>query len=374
MNENRADAVGGRGSQTQKWGVTLGVNIGETMAILQNTDLRILVVDDQESVRSHLSHELLRMGVEQVLEAASAEEALAAFEQHQPDLVLLDILMPGNNGYWIAERIRDLEDGRWTPIIFLTGMDRDEDLWEGIRAGGDDYLVKPVRATVLAAKIRAMQRLLTMQRRLVTVTEELYEANRELNSLIERDALTGLVNRRGFDRVLHEQIRLARRESKPLTLMMCDIDFFKQYNDNLGHPEGDKCLQAVANMLARTCQRPGDLACRLGGEEFALILPNTPRSGAMMFARALTELLASGKLPHPASPVSPYVTVSGGITTCVPDESTTSMGMVTRADEALYAAKALGRNHFFSYELQVTAKDHLAHSADRARLHTPPIV
>ena len=265
MNENRADAVGGRGSQTQKWGVTLGVNTGQTMAILQNTDLRILVVDDQESVRSHLSRELLRMGVEQVLEAASAEEALAAFEQHQPDLVLLDILMPGNNGYWIAERIRDVEDGRWTPIIFLTGMDRDEDLWEGIRAGGDDYLVKPVRATVLAAKIRAMQRLLTMQRRLVTVTEELYEANRQLNSLIERDALTGLVNRRGFDRVLHEQIRLARRESKPLTLMMCDIDFFKQYNDSLGHPEGDKCLKAVAKMLARTCQRPGDLACRVGG-------------------------------------------------------------------------------------------------------------
>ena len=173
------------------------------MAILQNTDLRILVVDDQDSVRSHLSQELLRMGVKQVLEAASAEEALAVFEQHQPDLVLLDILMPGKNGYWIAERIRDLEDGRWTPIIFLTGMGRDEDLWEGIRAGGDDYLVKPVRATVLAAKIRAMQRLLTMQRRLVTVTEELYEANRELNSLIERDALTGLVNRRGFDRVLH---------------------------------------------------------------------------------------------------------------------------------------------------------------------------
>lgn len=127
------------------------------MAILQNTDLRILVVDDQDSVRSHLSQELLRMGVKQVLEAASAEEALAVFEQHQPDLVLLDILMPGKNGYWIAERIRDLDDGRWTPIIFLTGMGRDEDLWEGIRAGGDDYLVKPVRATVLAAKIRAMQ-------------------------------------------------------------------------------------------------------------------------------------------------------------------------------------------------------------------------
>lgn len=333
---------------------------GQAIAILQNTDLRILVVDDQDSVRGHLAQELLRMGVEQVVEAASADEALAAFGQHRPDLVLLDILMPGKNGYWIAQRIRDLDDGRWTPIIFLTGMDRDEDLWEGIRTGGDDYLTKPVRPTVLAAKIRAMQRLLTMERRLVAVTEELYEANRRLNSLIERDALTGLVNRRGFDRVLHEQIRLARRERTPLTLMMCDIDFFKQYNDALGHPEGDRCLQTVAAMLAKICQRPGDLACRVGGEEFALILPNTPRSGAMMFARALTEVLASGKLTHPASSASPYVTVSGGITTCVPDESTTYMGMVTRADEALYAAKALGRNHFFSYELQVTAKDHLA--------------
>lgn len=330
------------------------------MTILQNTDLRILVVDDQDSVRQHLCQELLRMGAEQVIEAASADEALAAFGHHRPDLVLLDIMMPGHNGYWIAERIRDLDDGRWTPIIFLTGMDRDEDLWEGIRAGGDDYLVKPVRATVLAAKIRAMQRLLTMQRRLVTVTEELYEANRQLNSLIERDALTGLVNRRGFDRVLHEQIRMARREGKPLTLMTCDIDFFKQYNDALGHPEGDKCLQTVARLLASICQRPGDVACRVGGEEFGLILPNTPRSGAMMFARALTEVLAGRKLVHPASSVSEFVTVSGGISTCVPDEATTYLGVITRADEALYAAKALGRNHFFSYELQVTAKEHLA--------------
>lgn len=135
---------------------------------------------------------------------------------------------------------------------------------------------------------------------------------------------------------------------------------FKQYNDALGHPEGDKCLQTVARLLASICQRPGDVACRVGGEEFGLILPNTPRSGAMMFARALTEVLAGRKLVHPASSVSEFVTVSGGISTCVPDEATTYLGVITRADEALYAAKALGRNHFFSYELQVTAKEHLA--------------
>ena len=329
------------------------------MAILQNTDLSILVVDDQESVRLLLAQELLRMGVREVVQAASAVDALEMFAAHKPDIVLLDIQMPGHSGHWIAEQIRNIDGGHWTPIIFLTGLDSDEDLWEGIRVGGDDYLIKPVRGTVLAAKLRAMQRLLNMQRRLVAVSEELYEANRRLNSLIERDALTGLINRRGFDRILHEQILLARRHSLPLTLMICDIDFFKQYNDALGHPQGDQCLQNVAKVLASVCQRPTDTACRVGGEEFALVLPNTPRSGAMRFARALTEVLSSRGIAHPASTVSALVTVSGGITTCVPDEQTSNLGMVTRADEALYAAKAQGRNNFFSYELQVTAKEHL---------------
>ncbi|MCZ8091961.1 MAG: diguanylate cyclase [Acidovorax sp.] len=330
------------------------------MAILQNTDLRILIVDDQDSVRLVLAEQLIKMGVREVVQARSAIEAIEMFAAHKPDIVLLDIQMPGHSGHWIAEQIRNMDGGHWTPIIFLTGLDSDEDLWEGIRVGGDDYLIKPVRSTVLAAKLRAMQRLLTMQRRLVSVTEELYEANKRLNSLIERDALTGLINRPGFDRILHEQILLARRHRLPLTLMICDIDFFKQYNDTLGHPEGDLCLQTVSKVLGSVCQRPTDTACRVGGEEFALVLPNTPRSGAMMFARALTEVLASRGIVHPASSVSGVVTVSGGITTCVPDEQTSNLGMVTRADEALYAAKAQGRNNFFSYELQLTAKEHLA--------------
>eukprot|EP01034_Spumella_vulgaris_P039382 gene39382-48671_t len=236
------------------------------MAILQNTDLRILIVDDQDSVRLVLAEQLIKMGVREVVQARSAIEAIEMFAAHKPDIVLLDIQMPGHSGHWIAEQIRNMDGGHWTPIIFLTGLDSDEDLWEGIRVGGDDYLIKPVRSTVLAAKLRAMQRLLTMQRRLVSVTEELYEANKRLNSLIERDALTGLINRRGFDRILHEQILLARRH----------------------------------------------------------------------------QVLASRGIVHPASSVSGVVTVSGGITTCVPDEQTSNLGMVTRADEALYAAKAQG--------------------------------
>lgn len=330
------------------------------MATLHNSELKILVVDDQESVRKYLLQELHHIGITELLSASTAEDAIRQFSQHKPDLVLLDIQMPGKNGYWIAEQIRNAEGGNWTPIIFLTALDRDEDLWEGIRVGGDDYLIKPVRTTVLAAKIRAMQRLLSMQRRLTSVTEDLYKANLMLNSLVERDGLTGLINRRGFDRLLYEQISHARREGLPLTLMICDIDYFKQYNDSLGHPEGDECLRKVAAVLSSVCRRPTDSACRIGGEEFALLMPNTPRSGAMTFARALTEVLASQRLLHPASSVSDCITLSAGITTCVPDKTTTVLGMITRADEALYAAKAKGRNHFFSYELQMTAKEQVA--------------
>lgn len=329
------------------------------MPLSYGSPFTVLVVDDQEAIRLALALELKQVGVQTVWQAGSAEEALEVFAAKRPDLVLLDIRMPGHDGYWTAQKIRDSEPGNWTPIIFLSGMDRDEDLWRGIEAGGDDYLIKPVTSTVLAAKLRAMQRLLGMQRRLVAVTEELNQANQKLNELVERDPLTGLVNRRGLDRLLYTEIRQARRDNKPLTLMLCDIDHFKLYNDSLGHVEGDLCLQKISAMLSTICKRPSDVAARYGGEEFALILPDTPKSGAMTFARACAKMLHSLKLAHPGSPTEPWVTISGGITTCLPDDATSPEGMLMRADEALYAAKAQGRNRFFSFEFQMDTLEHL---------------
>lgn len=329
------------------------------MPLSYGSPFTVLVVDDQEAIRLALGLELKQVGVKTVWQAGSAEEALEVFKAKRPDLVLLDIRMPGHDGYWTAQKIRDSEPGSWTPIIFLSGMDRDEDLWRGIEAGGDDYLVKPVTSTVLAAKLRAMQRLLGMQRRLVAVTEELNFANQKLNELVERDPLTGLVNRRGLDRLLYTEIRQARRDKKPLTLMLCDIDHFKRYNDSLGHVEGDLCLKKIATMLSTICKRPSDVAARYGGEEFALILPDTPKSGAMTFARACAKIMGSLKLPHPDSPTAPWVTISGGITTCLPDDATSPEGMLMRADEALYAAKAQGRNRFFSFEFQMDTVEQL---------------
>ncbi|WOI48049.1 diguanylate cyclase [Acidovorax sp. BLS4] len=320
----------------------------------------VLVVEDQASLRAVLVAELRNAGVVDVLEAASGDKALDLFQLHRPDLVLLDIrLSDHNDGYWVAQQMREAEPGGWTPIIFLSGLDGDLDVWRGIESGGDDYLVKPVKPIVLVAKLRAMRRLLDMRRRLVSLSQELHLANQRLNEMVEVDALTGLVNRRGLDRILHNEIAAARREGEPLTLMLCDLDHFKRYNDSAGHLQGDACLKDVSRLLRDVCTRPRDVAARYGGEEFALILPGTPRSGAMTFARALGKLLSVRALPHPNSPLGPTLTLSGGITTCVPDEGTSAEAMLMRADQALYAAKAQGRARFFSFEMQMDTVEQL---------------
>lgn len=322
---------------------------------------KVLVVEDQKSVRAVLMEQLRHAGVPHVLEAGDSHSALDLFIQHQPDLVLLDIKLPGNDGYWVAQQMRNAEPGDWTPIIFLSGLDSDLNVWRGIEAGGDDYLVKPVKPIVLVAKLRAMRRLLDMRRRLVGLTQELHTANQHLNAMVEIDALTGLINRRGFDRLLHQEILAARRDGTPLTLMLCDLDHFKRYNDSLGHLQGDACLREIGRLLREVCVRPRDMATRYGGEEFALILPNTPRSGAMTFARALCKMLDVRAIAHPDSPLSSLLTLSGGITTCVPDHNTSAEGLIMRADEALYAAKAHGRNRFFSFEMQLDTVEQRPH-------------
>lgn len=318
----------------------------------QAAPLTILVVDDQNATRVALAADLDRAG-HRVLEADSADWGLQLFERYRPDLVLLDVEMPDKDGYWTARAMRSAEPGGWTPIIFLSQRGQDADVWKGIEAGGDDYLIKPVTPMILHAKLRAMQRLSHMRQRLVAVSEELRQANAQLHELSQVDPLTGLMNRRGLDSRLQQEIAAARRSGQPLTLMLCDVDHFKRYNDALGHVEGDQCLRHVARQLKDLCRRPADCAARYGGEEFALLLPNTPRSGAMTYARALLRTLAQGQLKHPDSPIAGHITLSGGITTCVPDDTTTPEGLLMRADDALYNAKAYGRNRFFSYEMQM---------------------
>jgi diguanylate cyclase (GGDEF)-like protein len=320
--------------------------------------LTILVVDDDSAVRAHLAG-LLDAAGHRVLEAHNALWALELFTRHRPDLVLLDVVMPDHDGYWLASKLRERETGQWTPIIFLSGRDQDNDLALGLESGGDDYLVKPVSPIVLAAKLRAMRRLMSMQQRLIELSDQLRASNRHLQHLSEHDTLTTLLNRRGFDERLMNALAMARRTQLPLTVVLCDLDYFKGYNDRFGHAAGDACLRRVGGLIQEMCRRPGDHAARYGGEEFALILPDTPRSGAMTLARAMRRVFEVAAVPHPASDVASHVTLSGGITTCIPDEATTLDGLLRRADEALYVAKAKGRNRFFSFELQVDSLERL---------------
>ncbi len=307
--------------------------------------LRVLLVEDQPALRMHLAHQLADLG-HQVIEADNAQSALSQFHEHQPDLVLLDVILPEQDGYWLARQIRRQEGSRWTPIIFLSAMTHENDLQQGIDAGGDDYLTKPVSPVVLRSKLLAMQRLLYMRNQLARATEDLRTANYRLTHLSSHDELTGLGNRRGLNERLNQYIGQARREKQPLSMIMCDVDHFKRYNDSLGHVEGDRCLQHLAAVLTQSCRRPLDYPARYGGEEFAILLPNTPAEGAATFAMTLLRQLNAQAVEHPDSPLGPYLTISGGVSTCIPDEQTTAQTLIRAADDSLYAAKTRGRNRF----------------------------
>ncbi|MDX5363986.1 MAG: diguanylate cyclase [Pseudazoarcus pumilus] len=308
--------------------------------------MKVLVVEDTVTSATLICQMLGKMGLSTV-HARNGEEGIKAFLREKPDLVLLDVIMPDLDGFDVARRIRQGEQGvEWTPIIFLSARANDEDLAHGIAAGGDDYLIKPVSEIVLRAKVDAMRRIATMRTTLVDLTRKLDEANRELERLNAIDGLTGVANRRRFDEALHNEWRRAARGSHPLSLLLIDVDEFKAFNDGNGHLAGDECLRDLARLLEASLKRPSDLVARYGGEEFAVILPETDALGARQVADSLLAAVREAAIPHGYSPVSPFLTISLGIATAVPergDEGGHEM-LITVADEALYKAKHAGRD------------------------------
>ena len=304
---------------------------------------KILIVDDSDTIRSFLAAAVRAMKFEPVL-ADCGEKALELFAAERPGLVLLDVNMPGIDGYETARRMRAVAQEEWVPIIFLSASEDDQDLERAIECGGDDYLVKPVSAVVLNAKMRALQRLDQMRRRLVDLSNELSTANQRLEELSHQDGLTGIANRRAFDFLIERQFREAQRRKEPLSLVLCDVDHFKAYNDRYGHPAGDECLKQFAAALARTCKRGVDVAARYGGEEFALLLPDTPAAGGLQVAENARRELAALAIAHEKSATAAIVTFSAGIATFDAQRDGSPRELITRADEALYRAKQMGRN------------------------------
>jgi diguanylate cyclase (GGDEF)-like protein len=304
---------------------------------------KVLIVDDSSTIRAALATAVRAMSLTPVA-AENGEEAVELFVKEQPSMVLLDVKMPGIDGYETARRIRAARPEEWTPIIFLSASEHDQDLQRAIECGGDDYLVKPVSAVVLSAKIRALQRLDQMRGKLLEVSRELAAANQRLELLAHQDGLTGIANRRAFDFLIERHFAQAVRHGTPLSVALCDVDHFKAYNDRYGHPTGDECLRQVGAAVGRSCRRGTDLAARYGGEEFALLLPDTAQPGALQVAESLRQAIAALAIPHEASSAGPVVTLSAGVATFSAERDKTASALVERADAALYRAKELGRN------------------------------
>lgn len=308
-----------------------------------NDTIKVLVVEDSKVTMKVLCNYLGRMSITP-LTAETGAEALDIYHREQPDIILLDAQLPDIDGFDVALKIRALEKAEdWTAIIFLTSMDKDEDLARGIEVGGDDYLMKPISEVVLKAKIRAMYRLVEMQRALVDMTQKLNEANVKLQRLSATDGLTGISNRRMYDELAIREWRRCERMNKPLALVMIDVDHFKLFNDKYGHQAGDECLKKVADQVGRAAPRATDLAARYGGEEFVLVLGETDTDGAKWIANRLRQQVSDLNIPHYATE-SRHVTISCGVASVVPDEKTSLETLLKSADFALYQAKKTGRD------------------------------
>lgn len=316
--------------------------------------MKILVVDDTRINLAVISRFVERMGSTPI-QAENGVDAIELFRREKPDIVLLDIIMPGIDGFEVATRMRALEDpGEWTPIIFLSAMTSDDDLEKGIAAGGDDYLYKPVSEVVLGAKIRAMHRIIQMRTSLVVMTRRLDAANQELQRLSASDGLTGIANRRFFDETITREWRRARRTLGSLALIMCDVDHFKLYNDTYGHQAGDDCLRNVAQAICSAMSRTTDVVARYGGEEFVVVLPDTPIGGALMIAEKIRHAIHLMNMPHSASSFA-HVTLSLGIAAMTPEAENPPQQLIEHADRALYRAKHNGRDRVCRYDPSLDA-------------------
>ncbi len=289
---------------------------------------KILVVDDVPTNIQVVSN-ILREEYH-VFFAVSGPSALELAMREVPDLILLDVVMPEMDGYEVCERLKADPITEEIPVIFVTGQEDEEDETRGLDAGAIDYLTKPVSPAILRARVRNHL--------------ELKRRGDILKSLTHLDGLTGIANRRRFDEMLEREWRRCRRNEKPLSLLLMDVDFFKRYNDHYGHIAGDDCLKAVASALAGVVKRPADLMARYGGEEFVALLPETVAPGAQEVGEAIRRAVHDLDIPHAESEVSERVTVSVGCATLVPGGSKVPLELVEAADGRLYTAKEEGRN------------------------------
>lgn len=285
---------------------------------------RVLIVDDQPANIHGLAEAL--GGSYDLRFATSGERALELATTLAFDLVLLDVVMPGMDGFEVLRRLKEHEATRAVPVIFVTSKDEVADEERGFAFGAVDYITKPASAPIVRARVRThielkRQRDLLEQRALV-------------------DQLTGVANRRGFDEALERRWHASARDRTPLLLIVLDVDHFKQYNDYYGHGAGDDCLRRIGALLNSEFAQPGQFAARIGGEEFALLLPGGDTAAQAQRLLAAVRALA---IPHAHSSAGTLVSLSAGAVELIPVGETSPRSLLEHADRLLYEAKRGGR-------------------------------
>ena len=296
----------------------------------------ILVVDDMTTTLL-LLHDLLKDTYE-VKIAKSGTKALEILESpNDIDLILLDIEMPDINGYDVCKRIKNNETIKNIPIIFITGRTSQEDEEYGLNLGAIDYITKPFNKAIVKLRIKNYLNLKIK--------------NDMLEKLSMYDALTNIRNRRYFDETFEKTFSEIKRDKKSLAVLMIDIDFFKLYNDNYGHGQGDETLRKVAKALEKTIKRASDFVARYGGEEFVILLKDINKDGVEAVANNLLNAIRELKITHEFSKIENYVTVSIGASFYNSRSDVTKLELLLKADEALYNVKNSGRNNFAILEV-----------------------
>jgi two-component system chemotaxis family response regulator WspR len=320
-------------------------------AALSDVPIMVLLVDDQAIVAEAVRRAL---AIEDGIDfhyCASADEAVYSATQTRPTVILQDLVMPGLDGLTLVKAYRANPTLRDVPIIVLSTKEEPAIKSAAFAAGANDYLVKLPDRIELVARIRYHSRsyvnLLQRDeayRALRESQQQLLQANLELRRLTQSDGLTGLSNRRYLDEYLNAEWRRGQRTNTELSMLMIDVDNFKLYNDTYGHVAGDEVLKHIASTVEGCLGRPGDLAARFGGEEFAIVLPGTSSGGTRLLAEKIRLEVEALRIPHAGSSTGQHVTISVGCATRVPAHNAPMTTLIEAADLALYRAKRDGKN------------------------------
>lgn len=288
----------------------------------------ILIVED-ETINLNMLTSILRDEYTLILEK-SGVKALARAEQQLPDLILLDIMLPDLDGYSVITALKNNDRTKEIPVIFISALKEVSDEEKGLMLGAVDYIIKPYNAAIIKARVRTHMKLVT-QRQL-------------LERIAMLDGLTEIPNRRSFTERFSQEWERALRNQKPFSLIVADVDYFKQFNDHYGHGMGDVALKQIAIAFTGALQRPADFTARIGGEEFAVLLPDTDEIGAQAVAEKIREAIEALAIKHDYSPTSQVITISLGGITVIPNSNLLQVKMFEGADNMLYQAKNKGKN------------------------------